>query len=291
MGFPSPPTVESIVAAQNADGGWGYVAGGRSWTEPTVYALLTQSACGRDAPSIARGTRWLLSLQREDGGWPPCAGVDESTWVTAQVVLLLVTERQEAAASRAVRWLCRQNGRESSFFYRLRMRLLGAEVVPVGGKGWPWYPETAAWVSPTAVSILALERYNRRRPSPELTKRIESGRQYLLSRMCSDGGWNHGASKALGYEAGSYPETTGMALLALRGVEASRLNKSYAAAERHLRACRTAQGIGWLQLGLQAHSRKGVAAGTTSPVCHTLVDACVWLLASSGPVGINVFLG
>ena len=61
-------------------------------------------------------------------------------------------------------------------------------------------------------------------------------------------------SRALGYDGNSYPETTGAALLALAG--AANLDKSLAAAERHWRECRSAEGAAWLKLGLLANGRK-----------------------------------
>jgi hypothetical protein len=189
-----------ILATQNSGGGWGY-RGGSSWTEPTVYALLALATLGANAEAAKLGMKWLSSLQRPDGGWPPSPSVDQSTWVTALVLLLLADRDRSPAVEKAAGWLLKQSGRESAFLRRLRLRLLGVkDDTDTSLKGWPWYPDTAAWVTPTALTILALEKVHRRKPSETLADRIETGRQFLLSRMCADGGWNHGSSRALGYE-------------------------------------------------------------------------------------------
>ena len=73
--------------------------------------------------------------------------------------------------------------------------------------------------------------------------------------MCKGGGWNHGSTRALGYESGAYPETTGMALAALRGCHGWQTDQSLAVALRFLDQCRTADALNWLRLGLIAHGR------------------------------------
>ena len=99
------------------------------------------------------------------------------------------------------------------------MWLLGIAPLPEQEfPGWPWIPGAAAWVGPTSLAILALEKEMASRPSAAIRRRVDEGRQFLLRRMCHGGGWNHGSVRALGYESTPYPETTGMALAALRGV-------------------------------------------------------------------------
>ena len=43
--------------------------------------------------------------------------------------------------------------------YRIRMWLLGVPQMPEHEfPGWPWIPGSAAWVGPTSLAILALEK-------------------------------------------------------------------------------------------------------------------------------------
>src|SRR5206468_10714383 len=137
------------------------------------------------------------------------------TWVSA-LALLLPREITTADRSRAAAWLLAQTGRESSWVSRVRQWMLGVRVdVSQQFDGWPWYPGAAAWVTPTALTILALEKLNAGGGDARVRERMEQGRAFLLARKCRDGGWNHGSTRALGYDSGSYPETTGVALLAL----------------------------------------------------------------------------
>jgi hypothetical protein len=251
---------QRLLDLQNADGGWSYRQGGGSWTEPTCYALLALAADGFAASDAARrGARWLSAFRRPDGGWAPRETVPESTWVTALVLLLPDELVAGEARLQASHWLLAQTGRESGFVRRLRMRLLGAPADPAQAfDGWPWYPGAAAWVAPTAISILALEKISRQAEAPAVRERIVQGREFLLARRCRDGGWNHGSTKALGYDSDSYPETTGTALLALHGSDAPEMTAAVAVAEKHLAGCRSLEAASWLTLGLLARGRRPV---------------------------------
>jgi len=293
---------EELLERQNQDGGWRYGKVGSSWTEPTCYALLALAsgevyphAAGGGADSAARaeamrrGAQWLASRQRPDGGWAPRDGVDESTWVTALALLLPSDLAAGLDLNHASRWLLEQTGRESGWIYRLRLRLLGAQLDPTQQfDGWPWYPETAAWVAPTALTLLALHRFNRPLGDAHMQKRIREGTSFLLARRCRDGGWNHGSTHSLGYDSDSYPETTGLALLALRGATPSELGTALDVAEKHLHETRSLESSSWLVLGLLAQGRSP-SAGSVLPHEGTVAVALA-ALAQAALQGRNLFV-
>jgi hypothetical protein len=281
--------LENIQAAQNPDGGWPYHKGS-SWTEPTVYALLAYQARRTAAQRSAAAASWLGAAQQPDGGWTPRRAVDQSTWVTALVALLPPATIGAGRHARAVKWLVDQSGMESSLVFRLTSFLRDGKL-PDGSdvSGWPWFPGTAAWVTPTCLGILALRKCYWRRPSSDLRERIDKAQAFLLSRRCADGGWNHGSARALGYDVGSYPETTGQALLALAGTHPAKLEASFRQAQRFLREQRSSEGAAWLRLGLLAHQQLAAAPFFTMP-CRTVPDTALTVLAAAAEQGYNVFL-
>ena len=272
-------SIDFIVSKQNPDGGWPYVRG-RSWTEPTAYALLALLAAGRMEPA-RRGLDWILRAERPDGGWPPQTSVDESAWVTSLVALLPPEHLGAAVHSRAIQWLLGTTGQESTFVYRLRERLLG-HAVPAdrGAQGWPWVPGAAAWVGPTALAILALQTERRRNASSAIGERIDAGQRFLLNHVCQEGGWNHGSVRALGYESRPYPETTGMGLAALRGLASPEVARAVGVAKGFLAECRSADALNWLRLGLLAHGQLPAGYRPPEVVYRTLPDASLELLVS-----------
>jgi hypothetical protein len=283
--------IEELAGKQNRDGGWPYVRG-TSWTEPTVYAVLALLGAG-EAEYARRGLRWIARNERPDGGWPAQPGIDQSTWVTALVALLPPEQLGQEAHRRAIVWLLGMTGEESTLTYRLREWLLGnARLGDNESVGWPWVPGTAAWVGPTSLAILALEKENTLRPRADLRRRVEEGRGFLMQRMCHDGGWNHGSVRAYGYESLPYPETTGQALAALRGVRSPEVAKALTVARRFLAECRSADAQNWLRLGLLAHDELSagycVPAGVAS---RTLPDTSLDMLVGAAQKGSDLFWG
>jgi hypothetical protein len=275
-------------ALQNADGGWAYRRG-PSWTEPTALVLLAQLAQGEepgrnvDQASFPGGVRFLRSASGDGGGYRPSAQVAESTWVTALVSLLPPDIAGETRYEQAIHWLRGQTGRESGWRYKLQMRLNGNhDEYP---DGWPWFPGAAAWVIPTSLGILAFERARVLGVGGSLESRIEDGRKFLSCRICADGGWNHGSNQALGRDGDSYPETTGIGLLAMAGAardpkRASVIARAKAAAKRHLATCRTVEGTSWLRMGLAAHGETVEAPAQMFPP-RTVADRALLTLANA----------
>jgi len=267
---------------QNHDGGWAY-SRGCSWTEPTAFVLMAQSAAvdktSDDIRSFDGGVKFLRSIAGPDGGFRPQPAVAESTWVTSVVALLPREALGAQLHSRAIGWLRGQTGRESGWSYRFSQRLAGnKEEFP---EGWPWFPGAAAWAIPTSLGILAFQRALRTETDNRdlIQERIETGREFLLARQCADGGWNHGSNKALGRDGDSYPETTGVALLALNGMKSPRVDRAKAAAAKHLQSCRNAEGAAWLRMGLAAHGERPQQRPET--VCRTTLDAALTAIAAA----------
>jgi Prenyltransferase and squalene oxidase repeat len=243
--------IEFLLNKQNPDGGWPYLHGG-SWTEPTVYAVLALLAAGETA-RWKRGIAWILRTRRNDGGWASRPGVGESSWVTALAALIPEESVGQAAHARAIEWLLTVQGEETTAVFRLRQWLLGnPSSTDRKISGWPWTPGAAAWVGPTAMAVVALESEHQRRPSARVAARVQTGRDFLMAHMCHEGGWNHGSTDAWGYPASPYPETTGMALLAMGRIRSPGMERALSMGRKFLGETRSADAQNWLRLGLAA---------------------------------------
>ena len=278
--------IETLQSQQNADGGWSYRPGSSSWIEPTVYSLLAGYALG-DAGGRSKAISWLRSTQQADGGWAPKPGVPQSTWVTALAALIPSQDLGQQEHDRAIRWLLDVTAANATFMARLRA-WLSMESSSDPNDGWPWFPGTAAWATPTAIALLALIKENRHHPTRALQDRITGGQKFLLAHRCTDGGWNHGAVKALGVDATSYPETTGAALLALSDTNPAVLRPSIDRAEAWWKDCQSSEGASWLMLGLRAVGRpRSGCPETLRP--RTIQDQALCAIASAGDRGVQLF--
>jgi hypothetical protein len=280
-----------LVTAQNPDGGWGYLPG-TSWTEPTALAVLALAAYGGTAKAYARGREWLQQTQNKDAGWAPNPSIETSTWVTSLAVLALTEAGvQSPNLQGAVAWILEQANSESGAVTRFVLRAFGLPPPKLPG-GSPWFPGTAAWIAPTVMSILALSRVvclTSPDASQSLRAAIRRGQQYILSRKCRDGGWNHGGSSFRSENAESYPEMTGMALLALKGVPGPQLEAALTLAEDFLSRTQPTEAVSWLHLALMCHGRRLPGSEGALP-CRTTRDVCLQLLALAGPASENRLL-
>jgi hypothetical protein len=277
-------SLEELLKRQNKDGGWSWVPGGTSWTEPTAYALLALALDPVAREAGKRGVSWLEPVQRADGGWRPNPTVDHSTWVTALAVLNGGLSGK--SRTRGIDWLLRQKARGSTWTQRMLGPLFGVEALPLEYPAWPWFPGTAPWTTPTSLAILALKRAASE--TPEAVARAHEAQQFLLSKVCNDGGWNYGSPRAAGSESSSYPETTGIALVALHGVDSPVLRNALGVAGRMLPKCRSSEGAGWVRMGLACHGAAPATSVATTP--RTTVDLAIEALAEAAVRGRHLLL-
>jgi hypothetical protein len=265
-----------LLAAQNSDGGWGY-HNANSWTEPTALAALALDAHGCNGLSYHRGCAWLAARQREDGGWPPNTTVRISTWVTSLAFLALSEQSNQFRQRAAIQWLKNAVNQNLPPFEQFIFGVLHLSSPKIPGAS-PWFPGTAGWVIPTSLNILSLSRAARILNDPDLASIIAESRSYLLAHCCRDGGWNHGGSSYRSENAQSYPETTGLALLALRGVPYAKVAPALHVAESFLDRAESAEGLAWLQMGLAKQGKPPGQKSATFP-CRTIRDISLRLLA------------
>lgn len=244
--------VAALIATQNADGGWGYFAGKRSWLEPTAYSLLALHD-QMDQPAWQRGWNLVRSWQLPDGSWRPNENVAESHWSTALAVTLHCARRQfDESFQRGVSWLLDQKGEEGSNF----SRFLGLFVENNIGHdrkfaGWPWLPGTSSWIEPTSHALVALKCAAPHISSGELRRRVTLAEGMILRRRCVDGGWNYGSRAALGIDLPSYPETTALALLGLQSCGEADLSRDLIRARELWQQASARLGRAWLAISLR----------------------------------------
>ncbi len=254
--------LEALRRLQNPDGGWGYFPKKLSWLEPTAWSALALHG----EPAADRAWQLLKSWQLPDGSWRPAADVQVSNWGTALCITLASARGEfDEPLRKGVAWLLGTSGAESALWKRALYLtgLFSADRNP-NVKGWPWKPNTASWVEPTALSLVALKKAAAHVSSDELHERVRLGHGQLLDVRCSDGGWNYGSREARGIDLPSYPETTALALVGLQGRKD--LAKSLDTAKKMASATSSPLARAWLSIALKLHGETvDESAGEMSP--------------------------
>jgi hypothetical protein len=276
---------ELLLRNQNADGGWGYFAGKQSWLEPTVYAMLALQGEPAAKNGLDRSWNLIRSMQMRDGGFKPCRSFNKSTWVTALAVTACSVRGEFGPPFQSgVKWLVGTTGFESSTWIKVRkaVGLAGFER-ETKWRGWPWMQDTAAWVEPTAQSILALKKAAQHFPQTDVTDRVADGEKLLLAVRTRDGGWNAGNPVAARVDQVSYPETTALALLGLQSAapqDAVRLARdSYGKTKMRLADA-------WTSVALQTLG----APTPAPPVSEAPADLMIAAIECLGAPGGNAIL-
>jgi hypothetical protein len=250
--------LEFLRKSQNADGGWSYFPGKRSWFEPTTYAMLALDGQPDSETALERAWKLLRSWQLKDGSFRPSGQVQEGTWVTAHAVTLATVRGvDDPSVHASIDWLLRVVGAEhdlsmraASFFHMIQTKL------DVSHEGWPWRDGNASWIEPTVHTLVALKKIENRYRTAEVERRVREGEKLVLSRRCADGGWNCGNPNVFNYDLPSYPETTGLALLGLCGRNEQELAGALDVAQRFRIDTKSSLAKAWLQIALRCHGRQ-----------------------------------
>jgi len=252
-----------LLSTQNADGGWGYFPGKKSWMEPTTYALLALHGVTGVESNVARSRALLRTWRRPDGGYQPSGQVQDSTWVTALGLLVSSTsiEGEQVTLSdsdlRSIEWLLGERGAESRLAVRLANFFHLTDIrLDLAHPGWPWFPGNSSWIEPTCHTLLALKKAASLHHSYRVLSRIQEGEIMVLSRRCSDGGWNAGTPVTLSYDLRSYPESTALALLGLQGRRIQEFPQALEIAESMHRSTKSSLARAWLAIALRAYGRQ-----------------------------------
>jgi hypothetical protein len=273
--------LEFLRGSQNADGGWGYFPGKQSWLEPTAYTMLALQGLPDSDAALDRAWQLVRSWELADGSVRPGVEIADGTWVTSLLVLMAcVRGVQDGNIARAVAWLLRVVGAEHnlamrafSYFNLLKTKL------DVSHQGWPWRNGNAAWIEPTALTLVALKKAAAHYASAELKRRVGEGEELLLARRCSDGGWNCGNPNVLNFNLPSYPESTGLALLGLQGRSARELAGPLDVARRFRLETKSSLAKAWLALALRCHGENPGAPPGDSRVSPDIMLAALEALA------------
>ena len=246
--------------------------------EPTTYAMLALYGTGSDQ-ALDRSWKLVRSWQLPDGSFRPSGEVKDGTWVTALAVTLAsIRGVNDLSVHSSVDWLLGVVGAEHNIWTRTGsfLHLIKAKL-DVSHEGWPWREGNATWIEPTAHTLVALKKVAGQYRTAEVQKRVRDGEDLVLSRRCTDGGWNYGTPNMLYLDLPSYPETTGLALLGLDGRKEREFTGALDLAERFRGDTKSSLGKAWLQIALRCHGRNVVApeeaAFTSSDVMLASLEA------------------
>ena len=271
------PRLDLLRKTQNPDGGWGYFPGKKSWLEPTTYATLALHGTPGSDAALERAWKLVRSWQTPEGSSRPSGQVQGGTWVTAHAVTLAsVRGVYDDSVRRSVDWMLSVVGAEhnllmrgASFFHLLKTKL------DVSHAGWPWREGNAAWIEPTVHTLVALKKISGSYRGADLERRVQDGQELVLSRRCSDGGWNCGNPNVLNLDLPSYPETTALALLGLQGRSASELTGPLDVARRYRDETKSSLAKAWLTIALRCHGENPSAPAVESKVSSDLMLAAL----------------
>ena len=182
-GNDTSPDINSLLALQNSDSGWGGAEGFGSNNLDTALALMALAAAGSsESGAIFGAISYLLSSQNTNGGWGLTMGDRSEIYFTVKIIQAFLTQAQTLELANAV-------AGGTSF-------LIDHQNAD-GGFG-----ESGSTVWETSLSFLVLSM-----TSGDITAKLNAI-DYLLNSQLTNGSWNDD------------PYSTALALQAIAGAEA-----------------------------------------------------------------------
>ena len=254
-----------LIGSRSPNGSWAYRKGASGSVEPTALAALALGAAGERAGQTAG---WLTRLQNPDGSLGLSEKQAAPGWMTPYAMLLWdATGAHPEPTRRAAEWLLRLKGKVVPLSED-PARVIGHDSTLVG---WPWVAETHSWLEPTVLAVLALSR-----AGFGDHPRVAAGLRLIRDRAIDGGGWNYGNKSVFGRPLRAQPAPTGLALLALAGIDArpGLVDAAIAYLRRTLPGVRAPSSLGWGLIGLAAWGEAPEESGG-------------WLAESHGAVAGN----
>ena len=224
------PGIQYLLSSQNNDGGWGYFPNQTSSVEPTSCVVLVIKEQEKLRDFHSQAIEWLINAQNNDGGWGINRLDNKSGWQTAWALISLAgSSANPEFIKSATDWLLNfglKSLEENETLDTIRKHF----NIDTNLYGWPWQSGEAAWIEPTALSLLAL---NSVEMDPQHHERIQEAILYLDDRRCRDGGWNFGNPVMFNKDLPPRTYHTSLSILALSrispniilGEDISTLNK------------------------------------------------------------------
>ncbi len=278
-----------LLAAQNADGGWGFRRGAQSRTEPTAWAAIALAQVfSRDAAvdgALARGLEFLRGSQLVDGSWASAGGQGQGSSVTSLACwAFLAADENREGLKRGLAWLVAERPGDSGKWWRLLRRLIGGKKVANQNEalwGWSWTSGTASWVEPTSYALIVMQDAPEDLLPAGVAPRMMRAEGMLFDRMCPGGGWNCGNPMVYGVAGVPQVSTTVWPLLALRGyAEHGEIQQSLAWLEKNWSGIQSPASLALAQIALNAFDRgNGTFARTVQALYEP--DAISWTVPTA----------
>ncbi len=190
----------------STSGGVARIPGEAESIDSTAWAIRALNFLNPGDDLARAGQLYLGTMQQQNGSVSLTLDMPGVTWPTSLALLAWNTDKRfENERIKATQFLLESKGR----VLEKQPEMIAHNVkLP----GWPWVDGTYSWVEPTSMAVLALKAQGQGEHP-----RVKQGIALILDRMLIDGGWNYGNKRVFGTNLLPMPESTGIALCALKG--------------------------------------------------------------------------